>query len=392
MKNSIIALVDCDSFFASCEQALNPALEGNPVCVMSHVGGIILARSQEAKKLGIAMGMPQFKAIKQFPQAHYIIANHSAYIDFSRQVMSILKNFSPDVEVYSIDEAFVELGGLQKLYKKNSLGIAKLIREKIKAEVGINVSIGISKSKVLAKLACENAKPGRGSGIYLIGEKKIPKVLRQTKVQEIWGIGRKTALLFNRWGILTCDELVKMSDEILKARIGKRGVELKHELLGESIDRVKSDKKLPKSIQNTRSFQKCTSDLDYIKNALNIHIHNSCTRLRKYKGKCLQISVMLKSKDFIAYWDKSVLNKPTNFELEISREAIKIIEKLYNPGFFYRSCGVSLENIDYSVENQLSLFIEEKTKDYDKLAQSIDKLEQRFGKNIVKTGFIETKI
>jgi DNA polymerase V len=293
----------------------------------------------------------------------------------------------------------------------------------------IDVSIGISKSKVLSKLACEMAKPqihgissshltlpplrgreefqneervleiregGRslekGNGIYLIGQAKIPKILKSTKIQEIWGIGKKTTLALNRWGILNCDDLVQKSDDWLKTRIGKRGVELKHELLGECLDKVKIIKRLPKSIQNTRSFPQATNDIGYIKNALNIHIHNSCTRLRHFGGKCKTISVMLKTKDFVIYCDKKNLENLVNFEIEISRFAMKILKKLYNPNFVYRSCGVTLENLDFSEESQLSLFMDCKQKNFDKLGDAIDKLESKFGRNIVRTGFMESEV
>lgn len=387
MKEYIIALIDCDSFFVSCEQALDSTLQGKPVCVVSGNRGCVLARSLEAKKLGVKMGMPYFMAKKEFPEAIYVSGEIHKYKDFSRKVMAILRDFSPAVEVYSIDEAFVELSGLKRLYKCNYLDIVKLIRAKIKEDVGIDVSIGLSKSKVLAKLACENAKPGVGNGIYLIGARKIPKILKSTKIEKIWGIGKNTTLQFNRWGILHCDELVKKSDEWLKTNIGKRGVELKHELLGECIDKVKMKRKLPQSIQNTRSFPKFTSDINYIKNALNIHIHNSCTKLRYLGGRCKSVSVMLRTKDFVVSFDKKNLDSLVNFELEISKEAMKMVEKLHNPDFLYRSCGVTLEGIDYTKESQLNLFEDCKTKDFDKLAKAIDKLESKFGRNIVRTGF-----
>ena len=187
-----------------------------------------------------------------------------------------------------------------------------------------------------------------------------------------------------------CSELVKKSDEWLKERVGKRGVELRHELMGESIDKVKSLRKLPKSIQNTRSFPKSTNDINYIKNALNIHIHTSCSKLRYLKGKCKSVSVMLKTKDFVVYWEKKVLEDSTNFELDISREIFKLLDKIYNPDLIYRSCGVTLENIVYSEESQLSLFAScGNKKNYEKLASAIDKLEKKFGKNTVRTGFFE---
>lgn len=387
MKENIIALVDCDSFFVSCEQAVDKSLQGKAVCVLSNNDGCVLARSKEAKKMGIKMGEPLFMAKKHSPDCIYLSGNYPLYSEFSRRVMEILREFSPDVQVYSIDEAFVELSGLKKLHKANYLGIAEQIRDRIKSELDINVSIGISKSKVLAKLACERAKDEGTTKICIISKSKIPSILKETKVQEIWGIGKNTTRSFNREGILTCDKLVEKSDEWLKAKFGKHGVELKHELLGECIYKVKVDRTPPKSIQNTRSFPKFTSDLNYIKNALNIHIHTSCKRLRRFEGKCKTIGVMLRTKDFMVYYDKKNLKNPTNFELEISKTAIALLEKLYNKNIIYRSCGVTLEGLDFNEESQLSLFIEEKGKDFDKLAQAIDRLEARFGKNIVKTGF-----
>lgn len=387
MSECIIALVDCDSFFASCEQALDVSLQGKPVCVLSNNDGCVVARSKEAKELGIKMGMPYFMAKKQFPEAVYISGNLSVYGDFSRKVMAILRDFSPEVEVYSIDEAFVGLSGLKKLYKMNYFQMAKFIREKIKSEVGINVSIGISMSKVLAKLACERAKGD--DGICLISKSKIPKILKTTKVQEIWGIGRNTTLSLNKCGIINCAELVEKPDDWLKTRFGKNGVELKHELLGECIYKVKPVRKLPKSIQNTRSFPKFTNDINYIKNALNIHIHTSCRKLRRYGGKCKTVSVMLRTKDFNVYWDKQNLKQQTNFELEISKIAMKILDKLYSSDLIYRSCGVTLENLDFEKESQLNLFADCTQKNFDKLADAIDNLETKFGRNVVRTGFFK---
>lgn len=394
MKECIIALVDCDSFFVSCEQSMNSDLLGKPVCVVGGERGCVLARSKEAKAMGVPMGHPYFMAKKEYPECIYVFGNYPLYYATSKKVMAILKDFSPDIEVYSIDEAFVEISGLKKLYGTNYLGIAKLIREKIKNDVGINVSIGVSKSKVLAKLACEMAKSGsscRGqNGIYLIGQSKIRPILKSTKVQKIWGIGKKTALSFNRWGILSCDELVKKSDEWLKTQIGKRGIELKHELLGECIDKVSTIRRIPKSIQNTRSFPKFTSDITYIKNALNVHIHTSCTKLRHFKGKCKTVSVMLRTKDFIVYGDKQNFEDLTNFELEISRVALKLLDKIYQPNLIYRSCGVTLENLNFEEGSQLNMFANCKSKNFEKLAKAIDKLETKFGKDIVKTGFVDS--
>lgn len=389
MNDYAVALIDCDSFFVSCEQAVNKDLQGKPVCVLSNNNGCVLARSKEAKLMGIKMGEPYFMAKKHSPDCIYLSGNYELYSVFSRKVMEILKDFSPTVEVYSIDEAFVDLSGLKTLYKADYPQIAYMIRERVKNELSINVSIGISQSKVLAKLACEKAKAEGLSGIYSIDEGGIKQILRDTKIDEIWGIGRNTAILLNRSGILNCSELVAKSDMWLKENIGKRGVELKHELLGECIDKVKINRKLPKSIQNTRSFPKFTNDFDYIKNALNIHIHTCCTRLRRYEGKCKNIGVLLRTKDFRVFYEKKNLENLSDFELEISKEAMKLLEKIYVPEVIYRSCGITLDNLNYSEESQLGLFFEGKKKNYQKLGKAIDKLEAKFGKNIVKTGFLD---
>src|SRR5574344_150815 len=166
MKKQIIALVDCDSFFVSCEQSLNKDLQGKPVCVLSNNDSCIVARSKEAKKVGVTMGMTYYSAKKEYPNVVYLSGNIETYRKFSKKVMEILRTFSPDLQVYSIDEAFLELSGVKKFHKLNYYKLAKKIRETIKKELDINVSIGISSTKVLAKLACETSKHA-GGGIFL---------------------------------------------------------------------------------------------------------------------------------------------------------------------------------------------------------------------------------
>ncbi len=387
-KKNVIALVDCDSFFVSCEQKVNPELKGKPVCVMSARGQCVISRSKEAKALGIRMGMPYFQVEGKMKEATFINASHDLYGNVSREVMSILKEFSPNVEVYSIDEAFVDLTGLERLYKKNYLEIAEMIRKEIKERVDIPVSIGVSSTKSLAKLASDKAKKLE-EGIFLIGSRKILPVLERTSIDEIWGIGRNLSALLRKNGILTAYELVKQSDIWLNKQIGIRGLEMKHELLGEMVSPVSNEIKLPKSIQKTSAMAKFTSDKEYIKNSLNYHIHRACVKLRRLNAKCHGIGLMLRTKDFKVYYDKRVLNQATSFELEISDIIFEMLEDMYNPNILYRSTGVTLDSFVYNNEAQLSLFAdnEEETKK-DKLSKCFDKLEEKFGKDIIQTGFI----
>ncbi len=387
VKQKYLALVDCDSFFVSCEQKRNTNLKGQPVCVLSNNDGCVISRSKEAKKIGIKMGEPFFMAKKDHPKAIYITADHEYYKEVSNHIMSILKNFSPFVQIYSIDEAFIDLTGLTRLYKRNYYKLAKHLRSKILEEVDIPVSIGVSSTKTLSKLASDKAK-NISDGIYLIGKQKIKKELRHTNIEEIWGIGRRLTKNLKRHGVLTAEELVEKTDKWLDSKIGIHGIEMRHELLGEMVSTVTNEVKAPKSIQNTRAFGMFTNDFNFIKNELNKHIHTSCRKLRKYETKCLQIGVMLRTKDFRVFYTKQDLITPTDFELEISNLAINLLKEIYNPNILYRSTGVILDKIGEQGTEQLSLYsdntIETKKKN---LAKCFDKLESKFGKNIVQTGF-----
>lgn len=387
IKQKFIALVDCDSFFVSCEQKRNPEIKGKAVCVLSNNEGCVISRSKEAKRMGVKMGEPYFMAKKEHPKAIYITADHDYYKYVSELVMNVLKDFSPYVEIYSIDEAFVDLTGLKKLYKKNYYKLALLLKNKIYEQTDIPVSIGVSSSKTLAKLASDKAKNSL-NGIYLIGKMKIKKELKNTKIEEIWGIGRRLSLKLRKNGILTAEELVYRSDKWLDANIGIHGIEMRHELLGEMTSEVSSKLKIPKSIQNTRAFGIFTNDINYIKNELNRHIHTSCRKLRKYQTKCSLIGVMLRTKDFKVFYTKQELLTPTDFELEISNIAIKLLEKIHQPNILYRSTGIILEKFGEQGTQQLQLYTDTtKETKKQKLAQCFDKLEAKFGKNIVQTGF-----
>ncbi len=386
-KQKFIALVDCDSFFVSCEQKRNTSLKNKPVCVLSNNEGCVISRSKQAKQMGVKMGEPYFMAKKEHPKAIYIVADHDYYSQVSKQVMTILKDFSPYVQIYSVDEAFVDLTGLTRLYKKNYRELAIFLRQKVLQEADIPVSIGVSSTKTLSKLASDKAKNST-DGIYLIGKAKITKVLENTKIEEIWGIGRRLTTRMKRHGILTAKELVEKADSWLDSKIGINGIEMRHELLGQMVSKVTNEEKIPKSIQNTRAFGIFTSDFNYIKNELNRHIHTSCGKLRTYKTKCLQIGVMLKTKDFKVYFAKKDLISPMDFELEISSIAIKLLEEIYNPKILYRSTGVYLGKIGEQSSEQLSLYTDETENiKKEKLVKCFDKLEERFGKNIVQTGF-----
>ncbi len=384
--SKVFALIDCDSFFVSCEQAENPALKGKPVCVIGSVGGCILSRSKEAKKMGVQMGHPCYLAKRDFKGVTYVDCHHDIYREYSKRVMAVLKDFSPNVEICSIDEGFVDFTGLCKLYRKNYYDLAQFLRQKILDEVDIPVSIGVSTTKTLAKFASDYAK--NTGGVYLIGKSKLKKILPKTNIDEICGIGRRMKVALNKEGIITCQEFVNCQDEWLKKKFSITTVELKHELLGESISKIKNIPDAPKSLQETSTFAPSTNNIDFLKNELNRHIKDACRKMRKHNGKTSQIGVMLKSSDFVVYSDKKSITGSTNSELEISKIAFELFDKIYDKNLLYRSTGVWLANLNCTENIQMGLFDEVKNEKLEKLSASIDRIEAKFGKNSIKTGFI----
>lgn len=387
LEQKYIALIDCDSFFVSCERKLNPELNGKPVCVVSGQRGCVISRSKEAKEMGIPMGQPLFMAQKEFPDCIYINANHYNYSQISDEVMDILKEISPCIEVYSIDEAFVDLTGLSKLYKMNYYKLAQHIRELILKETAIPVSIGVSRTKALAKLASDKSKDTKNH-VCIAGKMGVIKLLKQAKIGEVWGIGRRLEPKLKGHGIRTAYDYVQKNDIWLKSRFGKNGLELKYELLGNLINKVSPEITAPKSIMDTRSFPEFTTDFNYIKNELMVHIHSACRKLRRANCKCSVISVVLKTKDFRVYYEKANLEHLTNFEFEISQIAFPLLKKMFVPYTPYRATGILLENFQPCDTEQLELFSDNQRREKnERLAKSLDKLEAKFGRNIVQTGF-----
>ena len=387
-----IALIDCDSFFVSCERKLNPELKGIPVAVVSGERGCVISRSKEAKMLGLPLGLPLFQAVQRVPECIYISANHYAYTKISKQVMNILKDFSPNVEVYSIDEAFVDFTGLTKLYKKNYFKLARELQKRIADEVDIPVTIGISRSKTLAKLASDKAK-NTSARIAVIGKCGIHHLLEFTEIQEVWGIGRKLGVRLRGLGVRTALDFINKDDKWVKSKFGKNGLTSKAELSGIMVSPISNEVELPKSISDTKSFLEFSSDLQFLKNELSIHIHESCARLRKIDCKCATIGVLLKTKDFRTLYSKVQLDIPTDFEFEISRAAFPLLTEMFNSREVYRSVGIVLEDFREKAEEQLTLFSNnEKKEQNEKLGQSLDKLEKKFGRNIVRTGFTNKEV
>lgn len=390
MKYNVIALVDCNNFFVSCEALLKPELRCKPVCVLSNNDGCVIARSNEAKALGIKMGMPYFIAKKQFKNAIYLSGNHSLYNKISKKVTNKLCDYTPTVEVYSIDEAFLDLGGTRKFHNSTYEQIIEKIRREIKEDIGIDVSIGLSYSKTLAKLACQKAKElnkkDPNIGTYKIGYKKIKEELKITPIEDIWGIGQNSASLLRKHYISSTYDFITQNDAWIKRVMGKIGLDLKYELLGQSVNPVNANETLPKSIQKTASFANFTSDKNHITNALNYHCHDVCKKLRQHGLVAQVICIMLRAKDFYVLSAKTTLEAPVNSEFEFNLKIKELFDEIYNPNIIYRSCGVTAMRLTPENNCQLSLFSAERIEKSQKLSQAWDKIEEKFGRSTLHLG------
>jgi len=384
MRRRIIALVDCDCFFVSCERKDNPSLNGKPVCVMTGASskGIIVSRSKEAKALGIKMGQPYFQVKPNFPTAICIPARHHRYAEISKEVMDTIRTFSPDVEVTSVDEAYIDLTSLDKVYHATYTDIIKKLKQTVWDKVGIPVSIGLSTSKILAKLASDKAK--NNGGIFVIPPDKILDIVGEMAIDDVCGIGRKNSEHMKFSGVFTIKDFVEKDNAWIRKAFGINGLNLKSELTGIATSLVSSEPTAPQSIQVTRSFEDFTQNLEYLEHELNGHVHEACQKLRRWSGFCGGVEVMLRTKDFKYYAIEAKLANPTNGDQEVRMASLRLLKSLYRPNFIYRSTGVTLKYLSYG-QMQQSLFEETKPHD-DKLSHLVDELEAKFGKGIVKTG------
>lgn len=378
-----IALADCDCFFVSAERAFNPRLDGRAVAVLSNNDGCVISRSREAKALGLKMGEPYFMAKKRLPQILYVRANHDLYRSISAKVMAKFKSFTPDVEVCSVDEAYLDLTGTKLLYRQNYIKTAQMIRRAVWDELHIPVSIGLSTTKTLAKLASDKAK--NAGGVFAIGSAERNKILTQTLIADVSGVGRKLLLKMREECIFTALDFVMRPDYWVKARFGTHGADLKAELSGIPLFKVEPDDKAPLSIQQTSALREFSSDIAVLKTDLCRHIHTACRKARSEGAKAAAIEVMLRTKDFKVVTARAKLDFASNQETEITPPALRLLTQLFTPAVVWRSTGITLTGLVYGEREQLDLFQPAKKSD-DRLGSILDELEEKFGKNIVHLG------
>jgi DNA polymerase-4 len=374
--------VDADAFFASCEQALNPALRGRPV-VTGLERGIVTAASYEAKARGIKRGMRIGEVRRLCPEAIILTSDYETYSIFSIRLFEILRRFSPDVEEYSIDEAFVDLTGLRRLYHSSYEDIGRRIQETIYRELGITVSIGISLTKVLAKIASRNKKP---AGLTAIPGKEIHLYLKDLPVSDVWGIGQNTSAYMRKLGINTALDFARKDEAFVKRHFSKPFQEIWHELNGRSIYPVNPERKsVYKSISKARTFTPPTSERGFLYAQLSKNLEDACMKARRYNLFAKRVALFLRTQDFRDSALELRLTRPSAYPQEILPLLKQGFESLYKEGTLYRQTGIILgELVEPNSSLQVSLFEEPlRIERLERLYTVIDRLVEKHGRGIL---------
>jgi len=385
----MFALVDCNNFYASCERVFRPDLRTKPVVILSNNDGCVIARSNETKALGIAMGVPYFE-IKELIQKHDIqvfSSNFALYGDFSNRVMGIMESINPNIEVYSVDEAFLHLHKLQSI---DFVEYGKNLRYKVTKGTGIPISVGIASSKTLSKVANRIAKkyPDKTENVYVIDtEEKRIKALKWLKIEDVWGIGRQYAKKMMAQNIITAYDFTLQTDDWVRKEMGVIGLRMKKELLGENV--LDLDEVKPKqSIATTRTFDKPLKTFDELRERIVTYASSCARKLRKQKSHCNSLSVFVRTnsfkKDSLQYRNQILINLPfaSNSDFEVVHFALVALKKIYKSGFDYKKAGVIVMHTTPENQPQLSLFQNTDPK-HANLMLAMDKLNKKIGVNKV---------
>lgn len=384
----MFALVDCNNFYASCERVFNPNLQNKPVAILSNNDGCVISRSDEAKALNLPMGAPIFKWDRFCKQnnIHVLSSNYPLYGDMSARVMKILEQFTPDVEVYSIDEAFLEFKGFDQ-YDFDDYGVQ--IRKRILKWTGIPTCVGIAPTKALSKVA--RKFPQETKGIYVINsEEKRIKALKWTHIKSVWGIGYRLQKRLIAKGCKTAYDFTQLSDSWVKGNFSITEWKLKKDL--EGIPTMNLDvHETKRSIATTRSFEYTYSDIENIKERISTFAASCAEKLRNQKSSCHMVLVILssdrhKKKSTQHRGSKTVIfPHPTDSTLTITNAAVEAVKAIFKTGVKYKRAGVIVTGLVPTENHQLDLFSSENPK-HKPLMSAIDHLNKKFKADKIKLG------
>ena len=388
MFSPLYALVDCNNFYASCERVFAPSLNNKPIVVLSNNDGCIIARSDEAKAAGIPMGAPLHQYQDQLKRNHVAVfsSNYALYGDMSARVMKSMHAFTPDVEVYSIDEAFLGLSGFDPKILPHHM---KTMRQAIRQWTGIPVSVGIAPTKTLAKLANRIAKKYTSDGVYMMQDPALmTRILGDIEIEDIWGISKRWGARLRQLGIGTALQLREASPRQIRQALSVVGERIVHELNGRPCLMLE-DVQPKQSIMSSRSFGTTVTRLTDLEEAVASYTARAAEKLRKQSGRAGGLYVFLKTNRFKPdepqYSNATMIgfDNPTSDTATLIRAAIDGIGKLYRSGYRYHKAGVMLTELCDTDEGPLSLLNPEPESDRiqkDKRMAILDQINRQMGR------------
>ena len=373
--------IDADAFFASCEQAVNPCLRGKPV-ITGKERGIVATASYEAKARGVKRGMTLSDVRKVCPDAVLLPSDYETYSLFSVRIFEILRRFSPLVEEYSIDEAFVDLTGLRRKFHGPYAEIAAKVQKTVSTELGLTVSAGVSISKVLAKIASKYKKP---AGLTVISGKEIHHYLAGISIEDVWGIGPNTSAFLRKFGINTALDFARRDEEFVRRNLSKLFCEIWNELKGISVYPVTSEMRRDyQSISKTKTFTPASGDEKFVFAQLSKNLENACIKARRHHLSAGRLILFLRENNFRDSAVELKLNRSSAYPSELMTLLKEGFSHLYNNGRLYRSTGVVLASLVPESSVQYTLF--DDVAKIDKMAKiygAVDELSLKFGKHTV---------
>ncbi len=397
MSNNAIALLDCNNFYASCERVFDASVKRKPIVVLSNNDGCVIARSEEAKEIGITMGAPLFKVESLLDEhdAEIFSSNYALYGDMSGRIMNLLQNFTPEIEIYSIDEAFLSL----EPRKKSLNNLAHTIREKMYKWTGVPVSIGIAETKVLAKIANKRAKKIKETRgvLNLYRSAQTESVLKDTLIQDVWGIGYRSSLKLRDNDIKTAWQLRETDNRFVRRLLTVVGARIALELRGIKCLPFELVQTKKHNITCSRSFGETVNDYKSLKEAMLFFLTRACEKLRKYELAANAVTVFISTDRFRPvpsdYSNSATYTStyPTDSNQELQFWATKTLEKIYKEHYEYRKAGIILSGLVPAEKLTKRMFDDERFQKQHKLMKAIDEINQKFGKDSVRFASVKTE-
>jgi len=374
-----IVHIDCDAFFASCEQARDPRLKGRPVATGKE-RGIVSCASYEAKASGVERGMRLFEARERCPGIILLPSDYETYSLYSERLFAIIRRFTPDVEGYSIDEAFCDITGLRRIYRRSYSEIARMIKQRAQKELGITVSAGLSLSKTLAKLCSKHRKP---DGFTAVPGYRLHEFLKGMPLERVCGFGDNTVQLLSKCGVRSVLDYVERPVDFAQKLLGKIGAELWRELRGEAVYALSTaPKERYLSISKSKTFMPASGARDFVKAQLVKNLESACIKLRRHGLAARTLAVYLRMSDFRHTGIEARFNRHSSATMDFTGVCAELFEAVFKPGLLYRASGVILSDIVPEGVDARTLFddpiaIEKKAA----LSRVIDEVNHRFGKH-----------